>query len=437
MSGRAELPEEYWVDVDDFQREFFNAPDPDADEQGAVYILVNSRDLIDINGVADVRTLRRKSGGQPFESTSTPPVQYRFKSEDDTVVQRLGNATECMAEFNRQVVLLRPMYQQISQEARMLDKSAAMLIAGAACLSVRGNVWVDCNMESEWFDSSDEKNLMKFAWNDVIGKDNTATQDSLDRMSAGGRSELAGSADPRLAHITTVLRSFRKAQLTMQLYSLSPGAEAALSGLVIDALEIFPQLAVFGDAAESKVYPRSTVSEHDDRVRRMARVLRRIPSTRNEFCRVAGNTLRYNISLQEGCAISTRRLNQIQSDMRTAIGVWVQFLENNMDRIVHDLKLVWDDTENFYVFDWTTHRLKILDSEQYSIVAPAFGGSIEEEVMYQETCGTRICQFPENTNEEADTNAVLAGQLPHGWGNRIPRTKTKTVHVPRASPYRF
>jgi hypothetical protein len=410
MAGRVEPLGHYWVPVSNLSKEF---------EDGWP------------SGVNSLEGLKSIYKEREFTHNEKKYRVYRV-SGHDFVLHREGTDAEVMDAFNNQVIEYRSKVLQVAQEARMLDKSAAMLIAGAACLSVRGNVWVDCNMESEWFDSSDEKNLMKFAWNEVIGNDNTATQDSLDRMSAGGRSELAGDADPRLKHITTVLKSFRKTQLTMQLYSLSPGAEAALAGLVIDAFEEFPEFSAFGDASESKVFPRSIVSEHDDRVRRMARVLRRLPLTRNEFCRVAGNILRYNISLQEGCAISTRRLNQIQSDMRIAVGVWMQFLGSNMNRISTHLKGIWDDSDNFYVFDWTTHRLKILDSEQYGMAAPAFNGSVEEEVMFQDSLGTRVCKYPTSMQDELTTAAGLAGNHTQINSGPVRRFKTPT---PRNSPY--
>jgi hypothetical protein len=365
----------------------------------------------------------------PFVTTSKTMYRIKKKNGDSPELQRLGTPDELMAEFNKQVIEYKPMFERLAQESRMLDKSAAMLIAGAGCLSIRGNVWVDCNMESEWFDSSDEKNLMKFAWSDVIGKDTATFQDTFQRLSGEGQSKLADDQDWRLAYITKVLKSFRKTQLTMQLYSLSPGTEAVLSALVLDAIEEFPQLSVFGDTHESMERTRTIVSEHDDRVRRLSRILRRTPFTRNEFCRVAGNNLRYQISLQEGVAISTRRLNQIQLDMRNADGIWKQFLYNNIQRILDEVRHCWDNPESFYVFDWTTHRMKILDSEQYSIDAPSYNGTVEEEVMYQQSCGSRTCKYPLNPLDDADMSASVEQTSAYG---KIPRTRT-----PRqgASPY--
>ena len=359
-----------------------------------------------------------------FFDTNKAGVQMRWITEGGVKkMQRKGTSDELMEEFNKQIRLEKPHYQQLAQESRMLDKSAAMLIAGAACVSVRGNVWVDCNMESEWFDSSDEKNLMRFAWADVIGKDTATSAENFARMSGNTPAQLADDHDPRLTYITTVLKSFRKTQLTMQLYSLSPGAEASLSTLVIDAMEQCPQLSAFGDSSESRHEDRSTVSEHDDKIRRMARILRRIPFTRNEFCRVAGNMLRYNISLQEGVAISTRRLNQIQVDMRHAVGVWLQFLNGNIERILHEVMHCYYNDESFYVFDWTTHRLKILDSEQYGVDVPSFNVTVEDEVMYQQSCGDRTCKWENNPpNNKEDTSAY----------GKIPRTKQQWRTV---SPY--
>ena len=354
-------------------------------------------------------------------SITNTNVEMRWVKRDMVdCIERKGTRDELMDEFNRQVIYYKAHYQELAQESRMLDKSAAMLIAGAACVSVRGNVWVDCNMESEWFDSSDEKNLMRFAWSDVIGKDTATSAENFARLSGNSLSQLADDHDPRLTYITRVLKSFRKTQLTMQLYSLSPGTEAALSTLVIDAMNQFPSLSAFGDSDALRYKIRSTVSEHDDKIRRMARILRRIPFTRNEFCRVAGNTLRYNISLQEGVAISTRRLNQIQVDMRHAVGVWLQFLNENIDRILYEVMHCWNNDESFYVFDWTTHRLKILDSEQYGIDVPSFNLTVEEEVMFQQSCGDRTCKWEDTPFVNADGGSE--GQT--SAVGRVPRINT-------------
>jgi hypothetical protein len=208
--------------------------------------------------------------------------------------------------FNSQVTLLRPIIQRISQEARLADKDAAFLTAGAAGLeTIKGVVWVDCNMEAEWFDKNDEKKLMSVAWNDVIGDNNATIKGHLAMLqgdvNVNGVKPFGGVDKVRLDHIEQVLKSFRKKQLSMKIFSLSPSTEAAMSGIVIDLLNDYEQdFSEFTDTAELRNKGRSSVFEHDDRTRRISRMFRRLPLTRNEFCRVAGVVLRYNLSLQDG-----------------------------------------------------------------------------------------------------------------------------------------
>ena len=329
------------------------------------------------------------------------------------------DAQETVDKFNKLVILMRPQVLRVAQESRLLDKSAAMLISGAAGLPMRGVVWVDCNMETEWFDKNDEKKLMAVAWNDVIGGDNKTIKGVEQLVHTDlGQNCPDGIVDAhRIKNIERVLKTFRKSQLSMQLFSLSPSTEAVLSGIVIDLLDTFEsELSGFTDTEQMMFETRSSVFEHDDRVRRMSRIFRRLPLTRNEFCRVAGTVLRYNISLQEGVALSTRRLNQIQFDMRNAVNNWTQFVERNITKIVHELKVFWADDLSFYIFNWSTHRLKILDSEQYNLVPAKHGASVEEEIMHQEINGTRVCEVDDDVStqaqhaaDEAAINNDLAG----------------------------
>ncbi|KAJ1466875.1 hypothetical protein T484DRAFT_1860437 [Baffinella frigidus] len=339
-------------------------------------------------------------------------VQFRLLRRDgsDGVVkfslQRLGTRKELMDEFNLQVIAQRPRFRSVAQESRMLDKGAASLIAGSAGLVPDGNVWVNCNMETMWFDKIDERELMKVAWNDVIGKGNEFLQSNVPHFASGDWG-VKTAGDPRLVHITNVLKCFRQAQLTMQLYSLSPAVEAVLTGIVLEMMDEFQEFSVFMDTSELTYANRSSVYEHDDTTRRLARVLRRLPVCRNEFCRVAGMTMRYNMALQEGAAQTTRRLNQIQADMRSATGRWLQFVGTNMNKILGEVHHCWATPVNFYVFDWTTHRMKLLDSEQYLVEKPPYHSSIEEEVMYQEVYGPRVCRWPEDVDVDTMGSVVL------------------------------
>ena len=368
------------------------------------------------------RMVKRQKHEEEFD-TPDPDVTWRGTHTDPVHSKKERDAQEKMDEFNKAVITSRDKILRVSQEARLLDKSAAMLIAGAAGLPMRGVVWVDCNMETEWFDKNDEKKLMSVAWNDVIGEGNKTINGHLALVQKDLGAECPDDLlNPvRIKNIQRVLKSFRKSQLTMQLYSLSPSTEAVLSGIVLDLLCQFEYaFSVFQDTEELLDENRSSVCEHDDRIRRMARMFRRLPFTRNEFCRVAGYILRYNISLQEGVALSTRRLNQVQHDMRNAIGTWTQFVEQNLDKIVKEFTMFWHNPLQFYVFDWTTHRLKILDSEQYNSEVLPCTDSVTEEVMNQEVNGHRTCTVSTTAAEhtaqhelrmQAQANSNSIGEL--------------------------
>jgi hypothetical protein len=104
--------------------------------------------------------------------------------------------------------------------------------------------------------------------------------------------------------------------------------------------------------------------------------------------------------------LSTRRINQIQLDMRRGLNIWTDFVEHNMGKIVKELRAFWSDQHSLYVFDWTTHRQKILDSEQHMGLA-THGASVEEEIMYQEVAGARICTVDPDFLTEAKTRQLI------------------------------
>jgi hypothetical protein len=320
--------------------------------------------------------------------------------------------------FNRQVVESRIQIQRVHQQSRLLDKDAAVLIAGSAGLQLRV-VWVDCNMEADWFDKNDGKKLMSVAWDEVIGESNKTIRGHASMLHNDlGTDYPEDVLNPtRIKNIKRVLKSFRQSQLTMQLFSLSPSTEAAMSGVVIDTLDRFESaFSRLDDTAEMRTEIRSSVFEHDDRTRRMSRMFRRLPFTRNEFCRVVGIILRYNISMQDGIALSTRRLNQVQFDMRKAVESWMQFMDRNLDRIIKELTEFWTDYLHFYVFDWSTHRMKIIDSDQYNYQDAPQNASVVEEVMSQEINGERICKLATDTTEILDELENERSAATHGTG---------------------
>ena len=64
-------------------------------------------------------------------------------------------------------------------------------------------------------------------------------------------------------------------------------------------------------------------------------------------------------------ALSTRRINQIQTDMLRTKIAWFRFLDENFSEVFKELKTFWETRNSHYVFDWTSCRMKMLDSQQY------------------------------------------------------------------------
>jgi hypothetical protein len=253
----------------------------------------------------------------------------------------------------------------LKQHARMADRKAALMISGAACVDPK-MVWVTLEGGGSWFDKKDETRLMTVAW-DTLEKDDNLGESMIQRT--GGDSGRVDRNATRLEHITAVLKQYRRQQLSMHVQSISPAAEECMSGLVIDLVERNTQLSDMADPVITQTNPhRDPLVEHDDKIRRITRIMRRLPVCRNHFCRVAGCILAYKLCLQEGSACTTRRLNQVQLDMRIGKLEWLRYVNAHFDEMFDDISSVYNKDQSIYVYDWATAEMRRLDSDQFEVV---------------------------------------------------------------------
>lgn len=251
----------------------------------------------------------------------------------------------------------------LKQQTRIEDKIAAKLIAGAAGVG-EAIVWVVCEGGGAWFDKSDERRLMAFAWDGVIEKENQMMDSVIDRLSVNESVKRPSNQGSRLKLITDTLKEFRQTQLRMRVSSFSPSAEESMIGLVMimcDDYEMFDSVP----AVQRKTHDLSETTQHDDKIRRLSRMFRRMPITRNQFCRTAGCMLRYTLCLQEGSAVTTRRLNQIQSDMARSKQAFLRYCMAHADEIEQTIHKSYNKETDLFVFDWLTYELQKIDSEQF------------------------------------------------------------------------
>jgi hypothetical protein len=251
----------------------------------------------------------------------------------------------------------------LSQHARMLDLAAANMICGSACVEPKV-VWVTCEGSGDWFDKSDERRLMEVAW-ERVDKDTQSMDQYVEILGGAREGSTTNSNSQRAFQITTLLKEFRRYQNAMRVQSISSGGVESMTGIVMDMIESYREFRNMNDPKVTQANPgRDPFVEHDDRIRRLVRILRRLPITRNHFCRTAGCILRYSLCLQEGSACTTRRLNQIQSEMMRSKSAWSRFMESNYTQIVSDVQQVFDTEHSIYVYDWTYFALRALDDEQ-------------------------------------------------------------------------
>ena len=264
------------------------------------------------------------------------------------------------------------------QEARMMDTRAAELVAGAAGLKMRGVIWVDCSMESEWFNKEDETKLMQLAWQTVEEQNQLSVEKEHALQTAPGTfNAVRQNYQSRLKTTSNILKQFRLEQRSMKVFSLSPQVQSAMSKIVIDTIAEVSQLQGLSDPKMSMYSDRAISDENDDRTRRLCRVFRRLPLTRNEFCRFTGTVVLHNMSLQEGSAMTTYRLRQVKDGMQDNKIMWMMFVNANLDAIMREIRFVWDGTgfsktdefqKEMYTFDWYSHMMRKLDTVQNAVM---------------------------------------------------------------------
>lgn len=258
----------------------------------------------------------------------------------------------------------------LAQHARMLDKQASNAVAGSACVAP-ATVWVTLEGGGDWFDKKDENRLMAVAW-DTLEKDNNINTSMLERTGDSDTGRSASAEKVRLAYISSILKQYRRQQLSMRVQSLSASADECMSGLVMDMIHDYNEFRDMQDPKITQRNPtRDPLIEHDDKIRRLVRILRRLPVCRNNFCRTAGCILRYNLCLMEGSACTTKRLQQIQREMMFSQRAWSRFMVANFDEIYSDVRKVYNVEDSIYVYDWAIVEMRRLDSDQFNLLPEA------------------------------------------------------------------
>jgi hypothetical protein len=297
------------------------------------------------------------------------------------------------------------------QQARGMDTKAAELVAGSAGLKPRGVIWVDCNMESEWFNKEDETKLMQLAWQTVEDQNKKAVDmENIVQNAPGTSLEVRQEYHARLKLTSNILKQYRMEQRRMKVFSLSPQVQAAMSGIVIDTIAQFSQLSDLEEPDRMRFKDRAISDENDDRTRRLCRVFRRLPSTRNEFCRHTGIILLYTMALQEGSAMTTARLNKVLLNKNRSDLMWTNFVEQNIDEIMEDLEFVWngsslekdeDLSAEIYTFDWYTHMMRNLDASQNETWVPPLRNTAHHMEIDMDALSNDV---PEGGEWDIDTN---------------------------------
>lgn len=248
--------------------------------------------------------------------------------------------------------------------ARMLDHSAAVLIAGHAGMPNINAVWVDCNPQRSWLDKNDERKLMNMAYEHV-----NKNAEWLERFTSVGGNP---GNQPFALENTDMARAFVQ---TMQLYHakfkqvvcLSPATEAAMQEIVMTILDNVVVIT-------TQITQNTHAEDDGDDCKHLCMLLRRLPLTRGQFCKVVGRVLGYRNALQQGTAITARRLYQLEVEMRRSIMLWETWLQTNLRGVAalvkkHDRGKIDEITGgkiDHFNYDWVypaLHRLNLIQQE--------------------------------------------------------------------------
>jgi hypothetical protein len=240
--------------------------------------------------------------------------------------------------------------------AKLMDHSAAILISGHAGMPNVNAVWVDCNPQRAWLDKNDERKLMNMAYEHM-----NKSQEWIERFqsvtSEAANQPFANANDAAASQFVGIMKKYRSKFVNNQVVCLSPSAVAAMQEIVMSMLENVPQIV----SAMESVHTQNPDTR--DIGNELCIILRRLQITRAHFCRVVGRVLGYNHALQQGTAITARRMYQLEVEMRRAIIAWDAWLQNNLVKVVSAVKKNAEGMNQFN-FDWVHNAIDRLYIEQ-------------------------------------------------------------------------
>ena len=220
-------------------------------------------------------------------------------------------------------------------------------------------VWVDCNPQRAWLDKNDERKLMNMAYEHM-----NKNQEWLERFqsvtSDAANRPFANANDAAATEFVGIMKKYRSKFVSNQVVCLSPSAQAAMQEIVMSFMDDFPRMV---SAMESNQQSNAQESNTRDIGNELCIILRRIQITRSHFCRVVGRVLGYNHALQQGTAITARRMYQLEVEMRRAIIAWEAWLQNNIVKVISEVTKNAKGTNKFN-YDWVHNAIDLLYSEQ-------------------------------------------------------------------------
>lgn len=273
--------------------------------------------------------------------------------------------------------------QEHVHDAQLLDHRAAVLIAGHAGMANINAVWVDCNPQRAWLDKNDERKLMNMAYEHA-----NKNQEWLERfqsMSSEATNQPFSDENSGAASLfVSTMKNYHAKFLESTVICLSPSTEAAMQEIVMSITEDMPEIVSQIEAIDQ----RENLNIESDMCKELSIILRRIQFTRGHFCKVVGRVLGYRHALQQGTAITARRLHQLEVEMRRGIIAWDNWLKLNIDKVVREIKdkIV---TISMYNYDWVSDALSVLYLEQKELKDPGKSHDRHEDDDEDEGAGSK------------------------------------------------
>ena len=253
-------------------------------------------------------------------------------------------------------------------DAKLLDHGAAILIAGHGGMPNVNAVWVECNPQRTWLDKNDERKLMNMAYEHMnknqewMERFGSVSSDAANQPFAIDNTEAA-------KHFVKIMKTYHSKFVSNTVVCLSPSTEAAMQEIAMSLMEDVPEIVssmernpdlikrVVGvDDDEEGIHERDICKE-------LCIMLRRIQMTRAQFCKVVGRVLGYRHALQQGTAITARRLYQLEVEMRRGILHWESWLQLNSTKVASEV-IKYGMYLNRFNFDWVGNALQLLYMDQ-------------------------------------------------------------------------